>query len=100
LKEAEAKGEGARQRLEQYLREGKRRGAAMPPVEKEVEGKGVKVRAEGGREADYVRTAAVLKALGVKQWNRKEDQLQLTGGALDALMRLESVCAALGVCQK
>jgi hypothetical protein len=54
--------------------------------------------AEGGREADYARTAAVLKALGVDKWSRKERQIQLTGGALDALMRLKPVCRALGAC--
>jgi hypothetical protein len=56
--------------------------------------------AEGGREADYQRIAAVLKALGVESWSRKEREIRLTGGALDALMRLEPVCAALGVCQR
>jgi hypothetical protein len=56
--------------------------------------------AEGGREADYARTAAVLKALGVESWSRKPEQIQLTGGALDVLMRLEPVCAALGQCRK
>ncbi|WP_148683120.1 PaRep2b protein [Pyrobaculum ferrireducens] len=56
--------------------------------------------AEGGREADYQRTAAVLKALGVESWSRKPKQIQLTGGALAAFMRLEPVCAALGVCRK
>ncbi|MGC9049913.1 MAG: hypothetical protein ACP5J3_03220, partial [Pyrobaculum sp.] len=56
--------------------------------------------AEGGREADYTRTAAVLKALGVEKWSRVERKIRLTGGALDALMRLEPVCRALGICQK
>ncbi|MGC9131732.1 MAG: hypothetical protein ACP5H5_09140, partial [Pyrobaculum sp.] len=56
--------------------------------------------AEGGREADYARTAAVLKALGVDKWIREERRLRLTGSALDALMRLEPVCAALGQCRK
>ncbi|WP_308215138.1 hypothetical protein [Pyrobaculum sp. 3827-6] len=156
LREAEARGVEVRRRLEQYFREGEQWGSVKPPIEKEVEVEGKKVRVrveaveagvkqgktrehlvveirakvveenhefavekeakffktrgeikgyviirdEGGREADYARTAAVLKALGVKQWNRKEDQLQLTGGALDALMKLEPVCATLGICQK
>jgi hypothetical protein len=56
--------------------------------------------AEGGREADYTRTAAVLKALGVEKWSRKPKQIQLTGGALDTLMKLEPVCGALGQCRK
>jgi len=56
--------------------------------------------AEGGREADYLRTAAVLKALGVDKWIRVERQIRLTGGALDALMRLEPVCGALDICQR
>jgi hypothetical protein len=62
----------------------------------------VNIRAdvEGGREADYVRIAAVLKALGVERWTREEKQILLTGGALDSLMRLEPVCGALGVCRK
>ncbi|MGB9705664.1 MAG: hypothetical protein ACPL3C_09455, partial [Pyrobaculum sp.] len=55
---------------------------------------------EGGREADYMRTAAVLKTLGVEKWRRQKGQILLTGSALDALMRLEPVCAALGICQK
>ncbi|MGC9051640.1 PaRep2b protein, partial [Pyrobaculum sp.] len=158
LKEAEAKGEEVRQRLEQYFREGEQWGTVKPPVEKEVEveGKRMKVRvvevkawteksektehlvvkikarveedgremivekdarffksggriygyvnihagAEGGREADYARTAAVLKALGVEKWDREERRIRLTGGALDTLMRLEPICAALGQCQK
>ncbi|MGB9705809.1 MAG: hypothetical protein ACPL3C_10190 [Pyrobaculum sp.] len=159
LKEAEAKGEKARERLEQHFREGEQWGSVKPPIEKEVgvEGRRVKVRveeveawterserkehlvvkvrakvveenrefavekearffktsrgmiygyviihagAEGGREADYTRTAAVLKALGVKKWSRVERKIRLTGGALDALMRLEPVCRALGICQK
>jgi hypothetical protein len=156
LKEAEAKGEKVRQRLEQYFREGEQWGSVKPPFEKEVEVEGrrvkvrveevevwreksekkehlvVKVRAmvveensevavekearfyksggrfhgyviirdEGGREADYIRTAAVLKALGVESWNRKEREVRLTGSALDAFMRLEHVCAALGICRK
>ncbi|MGB9705462.1 MAG: hypothetical protein ACPL3C_08430, partial [Pyrobaculum sp.] len=159
LREAERKGGEARQRLEQYFREGEQWGSVKPPVEKEieVEGKRVKVRveeveawreksekkehlvvkirakvfeenrefavekearfykasrnmikgyvnihagAEGGREADYVRTAAVLKTLGVESWSRKEREIQLTGGALDVLMRLEPVCAALNQCRK
>ncbi|MGB9704840.1 MAG: PaRep2b protein, partial [Pyrobaculum sp.] len=56
--------------------------------------------AEGGREADYVRTAAVLKALGVESWSKQKKQIRLTGGALDAFMCLEPVCAALGQCRK
>ncbi|MGB9704519.1 MAG: hypothetical protein ACPL3C_03640, partial [Pyrobaculum sp.] len=56
--------------------------------------------AKGGSEADYVRTAAVLKILGVEKWSRKPNQIQLTRDALDALMRLEPVCRALGICQK
>ncbi|MGB9705818.1 MAG: hypothetical protein ACPL3C_10235, partial [Pyrobaculum sp.] len=56
--------------------------------------------AEGGREADYTRTAAVLKALGVEKWNRKEYQILITGGAVEALMRLEPICAALNQCRK
>jgi hypothetical protein len=158
LKEAEAKGEGVRQRLEQYFREGEQWGSVKLPIEKEVEieGRRVKVRieeveawreqggtrehlvvkikakvveegreaavekeakffkssgriygyvnihasAEGGREADYTRTAAVLKALGVDKWSRQKKQILLTGGALDALIRLEPVCRALGICQR
>jgi hypothetical protein len=56
--------------------------------------------AEGGREADYQRTAAILKILGVEGWSRKERQILLKGGALEAFIRLEPVCAALGICQK
>ncbi|MGC9171159.1 MAG: PaRep2b protein, partial [Thermoproteus sp.] len=56
--------------------------------------------AEGGREADYIRTTAVLKTLGVEKWSRVEKRIQLTGSALDALMRLEPVCRALGICRK
>ncbi|MGB9705150.1 MAG: PaRep2b protein, partial [Pyrobaculum sp.] len=158
LREAEARGEEVRRRLEQYFREGEQWGSVRPPIEKEVEveGRRVKVRIEeveagvkqskikehlvvkvrakvfegnseaavekearfyksGGavhgyvsirgdaekeREADYLRTAAVLKALGVESWSRKEREVRLTGGALDALMRLEPVCAALGIYQK
>ncbi|AET31957.1 hypothetical protein P186_0505 [Pyrobaculum ferrireducens] len=158
LKEAEAKGEEVRRRLEQYFREGEMWGSVKPPVEKEVEveGRRMKVRveevkawteksektehlvvkikakveedgreaamekearffksggrvygyvnihagAEGGHEADYARTAAVLKALGVEKWDREERRIRLTGSALDALMRLEPTCAALGICQK
>ncbi|MGC9050684.1 MAG: PaRep2b protein, partial [Pyrobaculum sp.] len=55
--------------------------------------------AEGGREAEHLRTVAVLKALGVERWSRKPEQIQLSGGALDVFMRLEPVCAALGQCQ-
>jgi hypothetical protein len=47
------------------------------------------------READYARTAAVLKALGVESWSRHKEQIQLTGGALNALMHLEPVCYAV-----
>jgi hypothetical protein len=158
LKEAEAKGEEVRRRLEEYFREGEQWGSVKPPFESEVEveGRGVRVRveaveawrerkerkehlvvkirakvvegnsevavekearfyktsrgmikgyvniyagAEGGREADYQRTAAVLKALGVEKWRREERQMKLTRGALDVFMRLEPVCAALGQCQ-
>jgi hypothetical protein len=149
LKEAEAREKEVRRRLEQYFREGEMWGSVKPPIEKEVEVEGrrlkvhveeveawrekgkkkeqlvVRVRArvaeegrevtiekearffksggvihgyvnihagaEGGREADYARTAAVLKALGVEGWSRKERQILLKGGALDALMRLEPV---------
>ncbi|MGC9117594.1 MAG: hypothetical protein ACP5I3_01235 [Thermoproteus sp.] len=35
-----------------------------------------------------MRTAALLKALGVETWAREEKQIRLAGGALDALMRL------------
>jgi hypothetical protein len=157
LKEAESKGEGVRDRLMQYFREGEMWGSVKPPIEEEVDidGKRVKVRveeveawreksekrehlvvkvrakvvegnsevavekevrffkksdgaiygyanihadAEGGRKADYLRTAAVLKALGVEKWRREEKRIQLTGGALGALMRLEPVCRALGMC--
>jgi hypothetical protein len=55
---------------------------------------------EEERKADYARTAAVLKALGVEKWSRKPKQIRLTGGALDALMKLEPVCIALGICQR
>jgi hypothetical protein len=55
---------------------------------------------EGGREADYTRTVAVLKALGVDKWSRQKGQIELAGGALDAFMRLEPVCVALGQCRK
>ncbi len=147
-----------RDRLMQYFREGEMWGSVKPPIEKEVEVEGKKVRvrveeveawreqretrehlvvkvrakvfegerevavkkearffkrrrgaigyvnmradAEGGREADYLRTAAVLKALGVESWSRQKRQIHLTGGALDALMKLEPVCAALGICQR
>ncbi|MGC9051654.1 MAG: PaRep2b protein, partial [Pyrobaculum sp.] len=59
--------------------------------------------AEGGREADYLRTAAVLKALGIEEWSvvkerGKPKQIHFTGGALKALMRLEPVCGATGRC--
>jgi hypothetical protein len=54
--------------------------------------------AEGGREADYVRSTALLKTLGVEKWTRREMQILLTGGALEALMRLEPVCGAVGFC--
>ncbi|MCU7788456.1 hypothetical protein ODS41_11095 [Pyrobaculum sp. 3827-6] len=150
LKEAEARGVEVRRRLEQYFREGEQWGSVKPPIEKEVEvdGRRVKVRfeevkawreksektehlvvkirakveeegrettvekearffktrsgqirgyvniyadAEGGREADYLRTAAVLKALGVESWSRQKKQIRLTGGAVEALMRLEPV---------
>jgi hypothetical protein len=42
--------------------------------------------AEGGREADYLRTAAVLKTLGVESWSKQKKQIRLTSGALEALM--------------
>ncbi|MCU7787858.1 PaRep2b protein [Pyrobaculum sp. 3827-6] len=154
----EARGEVVRQRLMQYFREGEMWGSVKPPIEREIEVEGRRVRvrveaveawreqgktkehlvvkikakviegkhevavekeakfyksggvvygyvairdsAEGGREADYLRTAAVLKALGVVSWSRKEREIKLTGGALDAFMRLEPVCAALGQCRK
>jgi hypothetical protein len=158
LKEAEAKGGEVRRRLEQYFREGEQWGSVRPPIEKEVEveGKRVKVRVEeveawreksekkehlvvkvrakvvegerevavekearffksgggaiygyvnthGGteerREGDYLRTAAVLKALGVEKWHREERRIRLTGSALDAMMKLEPVCTALGQCR-
>jgi hypothetical protein len=57
-------------------------------------------RAEGSREADYQRTAAVLKVLGIERWRREERQIRLAGGALEALMRLGPVCIVLGLCQK
>ncbi|MGC9050415.1 PaRep2b protein, partial [Pyrobaculum sp.] len=151
LKEAEAKGVEVRQRLEEYFREGEQWGTVKPPIEKEVEveGKRVRVRVEaveawrekskktehlvimirakvveensevavekeakfyksggrvygyviiheeGGRETDYLRTAAVLKTLGVEKWRREERQIKLTGGALDALMRLEPVFTSI-----
>jgi hypothetical protein len=156
LKEAEKKEEGVRRRLERYFREGEQWGSVKPPIEKEVEVEGRRLRvrveaveawrerkerkehlvvkikakvvegnsevavekearffktsrgviygyviihagAEGGREADYIRTAAVLKALGVEKWRRVEGRIELTSGALDALMRLEPVCRALGM---
>jgi hypothetical protein len=158
LKEAEAKGVEVRQRLEQYFREGEQWGTVKPPIEKEVEVEGKKVRvrvegveawreksekkehlvvkimakvvegngevavekevkffksggeivgyvnihasAEGGREADYIRTAAVLKALGVDKWRREKGRIRLTGSALDTYLRLESVCIALDICQR
>jgi hypothetical protein len=56
--------------------------------------------AKGGRETDYLRTVAVLKTLGVEKWSKEERRIRLTGSALGALMRLESVCAALGQCGK
>ncbi|MGC9130198.1 MAG: PaRep2b protein [Pyrobaculum sp.] len=60
----------------------------------------IQASAEGGREADYVRTAAVLKALGVESWSRQKKQIRLTGGALDTLMRLEPVSRALNIHQR
>ncbi|MCU7787834.1 PaRep2b protein [Pyrobaculum sp. 3827-6] len=154
----EARGEVVRQRLMQYFREGEQWGSVKPPIEKEVEVEGRRVRvrveeveawkeksktrehlvvkirakviegnseaavekearffksgdkikgyviihagAEGGREAEHLRTVAVLKALGVERWSRKPEQILLSGGALDTLMRLEPVCAALGQCRK
>ncbi|WP_237179442.1 PaRep2b protein [Pyrobaculum ferrireducens] len=163
LKEAERKGVEVRERLEQYFREGEIWGSVKPPIEKEVEVEGKKVRvrveeveawrekgekkehlvvrirakvvegnsevavekeakfykesggrvygyvnihdnAEGGREADYARTAAVLEVLGIEEWSvtkerGKPKQIKLTGGALQKLMNLEPVCAALGICR-
>ncbi|MCU7788086.1 hypothetical protein ODS41_09210 [Pyrobaculum sp. 3827-6] len=45
----------------------------------------------------------MLKALGVERWRllkerEKPKQVRLTGGALEALMRLEPVCGATGRC--
>ncbi|AET31784.1 PaRep2b-like protein [Pyrobaculum ferrireducens] len=159
LKEAEAKGVEVRERLEEYFREGEMWGSVKPPIEKEVDvdGKRLKVRVEEveagvergetkellvikikakviegnsevavekearfykerhgavrgyvnihgdteeTREADYMRTAAVLKTLGVEKWRREERRIRLTGGALDAFMRLGPVCATLGIYQK
>ncbi|MCU7787342.1 hypothetical protein ODS41_05335 [Pyrobaculum sp. 3827-6] len=159
LREAERKGVEVRKQLEEYFREGEMWGSVKPPIEREVEveGRRMKVRveemeawteksekkehlvvkikavvaeegrevavekearfykesggvirgyvnihadAEGGREADYLRTAAVLKALGVDKWIRVEREIRLTGGALDAFMRLEPVCTTLGQCRK
>ncbi|MGC8994447.1 MAG: PaRep2b protein, partial [Pyrobaculum sp.] len=54
--------------------------------------------AEGGREADYLRTAAVLKALGVERWHRAPRQIRLTSGALEALMGVEPVCRTVRLC--
>jgi hypothetical protein len=56
--------------------------------------------AEGGCEADYVRTAAVLKAFGVESWSRKEKQIDLSRGAYDSFMKLEPVSASMGKCRK
>ncbi|AET31543.1 hypothetical protein P186_0074 [Pyrobaculum ferrireducens] len=42
----------------------------------------------------------MLKTLGVESWSKQKKQIRLTGGALDALMRLEPVCTALGQCGK
>ncbi len=36
--------------------------------------------AEGGRESDYLRTATVLKALGVRKWSKREREIRLAGG--------------------
>ncbi|MGC9131903.1 MAG: PaRep2b protein, partial [Pyrobaculum sp.] len=149
LKEAERKGEEVRKQLEQRFSEWEQWGTVKPPIEREVEVEGKKVRvgieeveawterserkehlvvrvrakvvegehevavekeasffktrggdvigyvnihadAEGGREADYLRTAAVLKVLGVEKWQLlrekgKLKQMKLTGRALDAL---------------
>ncbi|MCU7788600.1 PaRep2b protein [Pyrobaculum sp. 3827-6] len=161
LKEAEVKGVKVREQLERRFSEGEEWGRVKPPVEREVEVEGrklkvlieeveagvehgetrehlvVKIRAkvfeedsevavdkeakfyksggriygyvnirdERGRQADYTRAAAVLKALGIEEWsvNRergKPKQIRLTGGALDTFMSLEPVCRALGMCQK
>ncbi|MGC9051060.1 hypothetical protein [Pyrobaculum sp.] len=40
----------------------------------------------------------MLKALGVDKWYRASRQIRLTGGALEALMRPEPVCRAVGLC--
>ncbi|AET31693.1 hypothetical protein [Pyrobaculum ferrireducens] len=60
---------------------------------------------EKEREADYARTATVLKTLGIEGWSVSKEggklkKIRLTGGALDTLMRIEPVCAAMGICQK
>ncbi|MGC9119783.1 MAG: PaRep2b protein, partial [Thermoproteus sp.] len=71
LKEAEAKGVEVRQRLMQYFREGEQWGSVKPPIEKEVEveGRRVKVRVEaveagversGTKEHLVVRVRAVV----------------------------------------
>jgi hypothetical protein len=60
----------------------------------------IRAGAKGGRETGYIRTVAVLKALGVEKWSKEERRIRLTGSALGALMRLEPVCAALGQCRK
>jgi hypothetical protein len=59
---------------------------------------------EGGPEADYVRTAVVLKIIGIEKWGLhrekgKVKQITLTGGVLGRLMRFEAVCRAVGICQ-
>jgi hypothetical protein len=159
LKEAERRGEDVYRRLKKIFEEGERWGTVHPPIEKEVEVEGrrlkirveeveawkeksetkerlvVKIRAkveeeEGGEAAvekeakfykhpgrttgyihihahptDYTYTAAVLKTLGIENWvtyreKQKPRKIQLSGGALDALMRLEPVCRALGICQR
>jgi hypothetical protein len=56
----------------------------------------IRASAEGGREADYIRTAAVLKALGVEKWSRpKKDCMCFSRAALDALAALEPVARVL-----
>ncbi|MGC8583126.1 MAG: hypothetical protein ACP5MH_05275 [Thermoproteus sp.] len=62
----------------------------------------MRIAADGPRY-NYIRTAASLKALGIEKWKllrerEKPKQIQLTGGALEALMRLGPVCRALGLC--
>jgi hypothetical protein len=74
LKEAERKGGEVRRRLGQEGRE-----ATVEKEAKFFKSGGrfygyviIHADAEGGREADYIHTAAVLKVLGVEKWNRKK----------------------------